>query len=215
MWFSFLFSNTVLRKGCLFSQNIKEQKFYSSFFLHNPKYSDTRNKRKGEGKRAGVRIDHPLDVGVTKTRITLVLVSPLEEKLVWRICNLPDSVLPPRGNRERRGREGKCACRLYYPDLYPAKTKAADKPINYNKVNVVAFLDPLTSCAINKKSPGKPPVEKVVWEIASPGGSLAGSGSTEPWLCCVTALLSSGKCFDVPGAVFFSKYNRTCHDNLL
>lgn len=67
MWFSFLFSKTVLRKGCLFSQNIKEQKFYFSFFLHNPKYSDTRNKRKGEGKRAGIRTDHPLDVAVTKT----------------------------------------------------------------------------------------------------------------------------------------------------
>lgn len=156
MCFSFLFSRTVLRKGSLFSQNIKEQKFFSSFFSHNPKCSDTRAVK---GERDGFRKDHPLDVGVTRTRITLELVSPLEEKLVWRICNLPDIWFPPRGNRERSGREGKCACRQNYPDLYPAKTKAADKPVKNKKVNLVAFLDLLTSCAINKKSPGKLPVE--------------------------------------------------------
>lgn len=57
---------------------------------------------------------------------------------------------------------------------------------------------------------GKSPVELVLWEI-----SLAADRSTEPRFCCVMALLSSRKNSAVPGAVFFSEYNRSCHDNFL
>lgn len=71
-----VFSKTVLRKASLFSQDIKEQKFYSCF-SHNPKYSDIRDV---EEKGAGIKKDHPLDVGVTWTRIMLEIVSPLEKK---------------------------------------------------------------------------------------------------------------------------------------
>lgn len=115
MWFSFLFSKTVLRKASLFSQDIKEQKFFSYFFSHNPKYSDVRD---AKGKGAGIKRNHPLDVGVTQTRIMLELVSPLEEKFVWRICNLSDICCFPRGNRERSGREDKCKYRQNNPDLH-------------------------------------------------------------------------------------------------
>lgn len=76
MWLSFLFSKTVLRKASVFSQDIKEQKLYSCFFSHNPKYSDVRDAR---GKGAGIKKDHPVDAGVTQSRIMLELVSPLEE----------------------------------------------------------------------------------------------------------------------------------------
>lgn len=79
MWFSFLVSKLVLKKVSLFSQDIKEQKYYSYFFSHNPKYSDIRDVR---GKGAGIKKEHSVDVGVTQTRIMLELVSPLEEKFV-------------------------------------------------------------------------------------------------------------------------------------
>lgn len=61
----------------MFSQDIKEQKFYFYFFSHNPKYSDIRDVRR---KGAGIKKDHPLDVEITQSRIMLELVLPLEEK---------------------------------------------------------------------------------------------------------------------------------------